>query len=91
VSQLWSSKPEIMLICGDLRLSALRFLGKPARGFMKKLCPRKSGAEMRKTAMPPNSGGRCVSYAPGRRRQKISETAILPNTRYRGVLKIVTF
>ena len=61
------------------------------RSFMKKLCPRKSGAEMRKTAMPPNSGGRCVSYAPGRRGQKISETAILPNTRYRGVLKIVTF
>ena len=42
-------------------------------------------------AMPPNFGGRCVSYTPGRRGQKISETAILPNTQYRGVLKIVTF
>ena len=34
---------------------------------------------MCKTAMPLNSSGNCVSYAPERRGQKISETAILPN------------
>ena len=34
---------------------------------------------MPETAMPPNSGGRCVN-APECRGQKISEIAMLPNT-----------
>jgi len=45
------------------------------RSFVKKLCPRKSGAEMRKMAMPQNSEGWRVSYAP--ENQRNWQTAIL--------------
>jgi len=49
------------------------------RSFVKKLVSESRGRKMCKTAMPLNSSGNCVSYAPERRGQKISETAILPN------------